>query len=251
MQDTAYDYAFFELDGTLIPGDSSLGILAYPQVPRWQVWQLWAAYAPRYVLGRAHLIGRARLYAGWIRALAALTRNWPKSEVDELYRWVAQDFLQSHYRPEVLALMQAHQAQGTKVILMTSNFNRAAKHIAQHVGADGFIGTRLNFKDNIATGKIKGKVNVSPRKLAFIRTYLRKQAYIHGEDLSRCIAYAAHYAEAPLLAAMGKAVAAYPDPFLKVAAQEQQWLIFPDAAPAHLGRPSDDKRWQAEKSGPP
>jgi HAD superfamily hydrolase (TIGR01490 family) len=225
-ESSRYEVAFFDIDGTLIQGDTWAGILHYPHINRLKVLGLQAATLPRLALLKVYLLGQARFRAGWIRGLAGLLKGWRREEVEELFDWLANNYLVDRYHEEVIALLRAHQAQGTKIVLISTIFEDAAQKIADRLGADGVIGTRLAFEQGIATGRVGGKVAVGSRRINFIRGYLKK----HWEDvdLAECIAYADSYIDAPMLAMMGAAVAVYPDDDLRAAAREQGWRIYPD-----------------------
>jgi HAD superfamily hydrolase (TIGR01490 family) len=228
-EDIPYKVAFFDIDGTLIRGTTWAGILQYPRMNRLKILGLQAATLPRRALLRLYLLGQARFRAGWIRGLAGLLKKWDREEVEKLFDWLANDYLVDHYHQEIIALLKNHQAQGTKIVLISTIFEEAAQKIADRLGAEGVIGTRLAFENNIATGRVRGKVAVGARRINFIRGYLKK----HWEDveLVECIAYADSYIDAPMLAVMGAAVAVYPDDDLRAAAREQGWRIYPDDFP--------------------
>jgi HAD superfamily hydrolase (TIGR01490 family) len=218
-------FAFFNVDGTLIQGNTWTGVLAYPKINRLKLWRMQLVDLTRAATHELKLLGQARYRAGYIRSLAALVRGWPEEEVQALFHWLATDYLASRYRPDVLDLVQEHRSNGTQIVLISAIFKETLSEISRVVGADSVIGTSLAFKNGLATGRIKGKACVGLRKIDLIRIYLRKQN--PSVDLSECIGYASSYSDAPLLAAMGLGVAVYPDPLLEVVAIEQRWPIFP------------------------
>lgn len=195
------------------------GILRYPEINRLKVLWLLATTLPRYGLFRLHILGGARFRAGWVRGLAGLLRGWRQEEIDRLFTWLANEYLLPFYREDVIAYVHQHKAAGQQVILLSTFFEEAAAKVADHLGADHAIGTRLAYKDNKATGRLSGKACVGSRKIDFVRQYLGPTS------LSRCIGYADSYTDAPLLAAMGQAVAVYPDAMLNSVATEQGWPI--------------------------
>lgn len=223
-----FEVAFFDVDGTLVQGNTWTGILRYPRINRLKITWLYMVTAVRYVLYRLYLLGQAQFRAGWIRGLAGLLKGWPEAEVNTLFAWLTEDYLRDHYRQDVIALLEKHKAQGSHIVLISSIFEGAAQRIAQRLGADGVIATRLETKNGAATGSIVGKVCIGRRRLDLIRAYLKKNGY--PTTLSRCIAYADSYSDAPMLAAMGGAVAVYPDEELRAAALEQGWPIHENAA---------------------
>jgi HAD superfamily hydrolase (TIGR01490 family) len=216
-------FAFFELEGTLIQGTPWTGVLQYPGISRFKIARLLAFNVPRYLLFQTYLMGQARFRAGWIRGVAGLISQWPQSDVDKLFDWLANEYLVPYYREDIIGILKQHQQEDVQVVLITSFFEEAARKIAERFGATNAIGSRLNFKNGRATGRLKGKACVGQRKLDFVRTYLHEQG--HDTNLKDCIGYANSYSDGALLAAMGEAVAIYPDSELRAAAKEQGWRI--------------------------
>jgi len=217
--------AFFDIDGTLIEGEFWRAVLRYPHLNRLKVAWFYLKYFPRVLLHRWNLLSTARFQAGTVISLAILIKNWQRQEVNALFDWVVQD--QLVYREDVLALLRAHKAKGVQVFLVTELFVRAGRRMARRVGADGAIGTGLIWDSGMATGSIKrSRACVGSRKLDFIRHYIQKKGI--AAELHDCIGYADTDQDAVWLAALGTAVAVYPDVQLRQAAQEQGWAVFPE-----------------------
>src|SRR5690606_29007198 len=135
--------------------------------------------------------------------IARLIKNWPQNERDDLFQWLAHDFLQDSYR--VLDVLHLHKAEGAHVVLVSILFEDGVRKICERLNVDGAIGTALEIKNGKASGKIIGNVCFGSRRLDFLRHYLS----VHAPDISLedCIAYADSYSDAPMLAIVGKAVA--------------------------------------------
>ncbi|MFP4320995.1 MAG: HAD family hydrolase [Anaerolineales bacterium] len=223
MAESVPKVAFVDVDGTLVSGNAWAGVLRYAHVPRLKVLLLFAYTLPRIVLHRLHLLGEVRFQAGWIRGLAWLLKGWSAADVEAFFSWLAQDFLHARYQIDMQTEMQQLAQQGTQIVLISLTFEGAVEHIAQHVGAQGAIGSRLQIVDGVCTGRLRGRACVGPRKLDFIRAYLSD----HMPEVSplECIAYADSYSDAVMLAAMGDAVAVAPDRQLRAAALEQNWRV--------------------------
>lgn len=219
-----YEIAFFDLDGTIVFGNAWGGILRYPKVNPIKVFLVRSANVPRVIMRKLYLLGHARYRAGWIRGLAWLMQRWHRHEIETFSDWLANDYLKPLYQRDVIERLKAHQADGTRVILVTSFFEEAAHAVAQRLGADGVIATQLDYKDDRTTGFVLGNTSVGSRRLAYIRSYL--EAHNLTVNLKDCIGYANSYLDAPMLAAMGHAVAVHPDKNLLAAAEEQGWEIF-------------------------
>lgn len=203
--------------------DSWLGILRYPRIHRLKIARFYLMMAPRRLLRKLSLLGAARFRGRWILGLAWLLKNWQQAEVEALFTWLANDYLLDAYREDVIRFLEKHKAEGTKTVLISTIFEGAGQKIAERLGADDAIGTKLEFRAGIATGGINGKVCVGLRKLDCMRTYLQESA--PEINLKDCIVYADSYGDAPMLAAAGMGMAVYPDKDLREAALEQSWEI--------------------------
>ncbi len=217
--------ALFDVDGTLVNGHVWTGILAHPDINRWQVRRLYARTMPRLLWRRLYLLSETGFRDRWVRGLAGLLRGWTVQQVEALAAWVAADFLLSTYRPDAVALLRRHKEQGHRVILVSTMFTHVLAQIADYLGADAWLGTSLDIKDGRVSGRVNGVSCVGPRKLDFVRDYLA--AHAPGVTLANCAAYADSFSDALLLGAVGRPVAVYPDDQLRQIAREQGWTIHP------------------------
>lgn len=215
---------FFDVDGTLTTGNTWDGIFQYPGINRLKVAWLRVSIQPYILLRRLYLFGEARFFQMWMQKIAALLKNWSQEEVNALCEWLVTVYLKESFRADVVDILKQQQAQGAQVVLVSMLFQGGVHKLGEQLGADGAIGTALEFKDGKVTGKLVGNVCFGPRKLDFLRTYLEQHALeISLED---CAAYADSYSDAPMLAMVGKAVAVYPHKNLRDAAIEQKWQIY-------------------------
>ncbi|NJL92553.1 MAG: HAD-IB family hydrolase [Anaerolineae bacterium] len=227
---------FFDVDGTLIHGNTWDGLLHHPQLRGYRRALLQLSTAPRYALFRAYLLSYSRYLGGRIRGIAGLLRGYSPAELDLIFAWLVEDFLADEYRQDVVFRLEQHVAQGDHVVLISAFFEQAIQHMAARLQAHAVIATSLELRSGVATGRIRGKVCVGPRRLDFIRTYLA--SYNPALTLSDCIAYADNYTDAPMMGAVGQAIAVYPDRHLLAAALEQGWqmVAFPPPRPRKVRR---------------
>ncbi len=189
---------------------------------------------PRLLGRRLDLLSETSFRDGWVRSLAGLLRGWTASQVASLAEWIATDFLLPLYRPDVVALLRQHKEEGHTVILVSTMYTVVLEQIARHLGADAWLGSVLDLRNDRVTGELNGDSCVGPRKLEFVRDFLAR----HEPDfsLATCAAYADSFSDAPLLAATGHPVAVYPDERLQAMALAEGWAIHPadrGAATAH------------------
>lgn len=217
--------AFFDVDGTLVDGHVWSGILAHPDVNRWQVRRLYARTMPRLLWRRLYLLSETGFRDRWVRGLAGLLCDWTASQVEALSTWIASEFLLPTYRADVVALLNRHKDEGHQVVLVSTMFTHVLAAIAGQLGADAWLGTSLDIQAGRVTGRINGTSCVGPRKLDYVRDYLAAGAL--DITLADSAAYADSFSDALLLGAVGHPVAVYPDDQLRRVAQEQGWTIHP------------------------
>ncbi len=222
--------AFFDVGGTLIEGHVWDGILSYSGIPRWRIFRLYTIVIPLLLLRRLYLIRESTFRNQWAQGVAALLRGISAEEATSLFTHVATYSLLPQYRPDVVVLLNQRKAKGYKTLLVSGVFSAITEQIAEHLGADGALGSILEIKDNHLTGQLTGATCIGPRKIEFIRKYLAQN---HPDvELADCAAYTDSFSEMTMLKAVGEPTAVYPDEELLLTAQEQGWPIHP-LAPTH------------------
>lgn len=218
--------ALFDVDGTLVDGHVWRGILAYPALPRYRRWLFYADQLAAVFGFRLRLISQARFRETWVRGLARVLKGWSAGQLDDLFAWIADEYLVTRYRADVVGVLRTHKEQGGHVVVLVSTlFEGAIARIAARLGADAGLGTALEMRDGVCTGRIVGESCVGPRKLDAVRAYLRRRAPdLRLEDAA---AYADSISDAPLLDAVVYPTAVYPDPQLRALAQARGWPIHP------------------------
>jgi len=218
--------ALFDVDGTLVDGHVWRAFLSHPEVSRWHVRWLYARTVPTHLARKAGWLDETTFRDGWVHSLAGLLRGRSREWVQHLATWTADEFLAGMYRPDVIDILQAHKGQGDRVVLVSTMFTDVLEAIGRRLGADAWLGTALAFaKDGTANGRLGSKSCVGPRKLDFVRDYLSSGQV--GSGLEACVAYADSGSDLPLLAAVGEAVAVYPDAALRQVALERGWRQLP------------------------
>lgn len=212
------------MDGTLVEGNTWAGLLSYPELSRFRVFQLYAKTIPSLIGRRFYLLGDVRFRHRWVKGMAGLLKGWPRTRTQELFTWLVKEKMVGQYRQDVILRLEQHKAEGDYIVLVSTMYDEVIQLFADVLGANAGIGTVLAYDQNhICTGSISGKSCAGPRKLDFIRTYLAQQSF--QVDMADCYAYADSFSDAPMLAAVGHPVAIHPDDELRAAAIEQGWEI--------------------------
>jgi HAD superfamily hydrolase (TIGR01490 family) len=217
---TKIEAAFFDVDNTILRGSSSFlfGKAAFKRgfFSRQDFW--------RFAWQQARFIARGETATtvdqikdralGLIEGhkaddLAALT--------DEVY----ENFISPKLWPETVRLAKQHIAEGREVWLVTATPQEIAEVIAERLGLTGGLGTLIERKDGILTGKLVGKPLHGKAKRKAIRA-LAKERNI---SLKRSYAYSDSVNDLPMLTAVGHAIAVNPDKELTKYAKAADWKV--------------------------
>jgi HAD superfamily hydrolase (TIGR01490 family) len=110
---------------------------------------------------------------------------------------------------------------GYRNVLVTGTLDFTIRPIALHFGIDEVICNRLEFKNNIATGRVLPKLLAENEKANSIREYASRE----GIDLAESCAFSDSSADVPMLSAVGHPVATNPTRRLRRVAVQNHWPI--------------------------
>lgn len=136
---------------------------------------------------------------------------------DEGFEWC----MRKHIYPGARDLIARCKDAGHEVVLISGALDFLLARLAKELGADHFVGNRLEFKDGYATGKILRPVIAGPTKSRVIYDH----AQLRGHNLAECFAYSDSYSDVPMLSVVGKPAAINPDGKLNRLASTYQWPI--------------------------
>jgi HAD superfamily hydrolase (TIGR01490 family) len=220
--------AFFDLDKTVISKSSSLALTR-----------------PMY---RAGLVSRSDLLRGAYAqlvylmlgadekrmdkakdAMAALTKGWDKTQVEEIIREALAELIDPYIYLEALDLMELHRARGRRVYIVSSSPEEVVRPLAEHLGEVGVIASRPEVVDGKYTGVLEFYCYGENKAVA-----LRETAEAEGIDLEASYAYSDSITDLPILEAVGVPVAVNPDRELRRLAEKRGWQIRDFRRPVRL-----------------
>jgi putative phosphoserine phosphatase/1-acylglycerol-3-phosphate O-acyltransferase len=209
--------AFFDLDDTLIAGDSD--VLWYDYLShhgrigwRERLWMRW--HYRRYRQGHSDVD----------TFVAMQTRTIAGASLDDVRRWY-EDCFAGHIRgrlfPEAGRLVNTHRRRGHRLVLCTGANTLRCDPVRRHLELDAVLGTELEVADGRCTGHIVGEFCTGAEKA----TRLERYAAEHGVDLEISYAYGDSDADLPMLEAVGHPIVVNPDSVLRDVAKERGWPI--------------------------
>jgi HAD superfamily hydrolase (TIGR01490 family) len=220
--------AFFDLDGTLATVHVWQALARHNRQQRVNrlalAWYL-ATHYPRYLFYKLHLTSRDAAYTSWARDMPWLIGGLTVARAQSVFDWVAGQQVIPSIRPDVLALLRQHQAQGHRVVLVSGTFQPLLETIGARLGVTACVGTRLEIREGRYSGRATAPVCLGPGKVARVRQFLAEQGAEIALDAS--FAYGDGEWDVPVLETVGHPVAVYPEPGLLAQAQRRGWPVFP------------------------
>jgi HAD superfamily hydrolase (TIGR01490 family) len=123
--------------------------------------------------------------------------------------------------PRMLEIAWQHQDAGRPVYIVTAASQDTASMIAHVLGFDGALGTPLEARDGIYTGRLAGPFAYRDGKPQLMRELAARD----GFDLGASFAYSDSESDLPMLRAVGHPVAVNPDSALARVAREEGWEV--------------------------
>jgi len=222
--------AFFDLDKTIIATSSatafSRGFLAEGLLTRRSV--VASAYAQlAYLLGGAGETSTERLRAALSRSVV----GWDVEQVSTIVRATLHESIDPTVYAEAVELIATHHAAGHDVVVVSASGTEVVEPIAEMLGADAVIATRMAVADGRYTGAIDFYAYGENKAVA-----IRELAEARGYDLAACSAYSDSVTDAPMLAAVGHGHVVNPDRALRRLAADQGWDVLTFRRPVPLRR---------------
>jgi HAD superfamily hydrolase (TIGR01490 family) len=214
--------ALFDLDGTLLPGDSD---------------HAWGEFviARGWADATAHRAGNDAFYADYASGrldIAAYTdfatapwRDRPAAELAAARADFIAQAIQPQLHPAALALVQRHREAGDLLAIVTATNDFVTRPIADLFGVDALIATEL-ARD--ASGRVTGAVQGTPSfregKIARVADWLagRGLALPHFQSSTF---YSDSPNDLPLLERVSHPVATNPTPALAQTARQRGWPV--------------------------
>lgn len=219
---------FSDVGGTVFEGAPWTHLQQHPLWDKSRGHWEFIKFLPTYIGSKTSLVSETHMRQRWLAGMAAIFAGISRDDLRTMYRETIEGAMQPFFRHDVVARLQQHQADGNTVVLVSGIFTEMVELIAEHIGVDSAIGTRMVFSTaNIATGELVGAPCVGVNKIDYMQQYLRENH--PGIVLTDCYGYADSYSDRALLSAVGHGVATYPDDDMRTVALSHGWEILPTA----------------------
>ena len=211
--------AVFDLDGTLLDGQSGTLVL-------------------RYLLRRRLISGKAGSKAAWWGVRYKLHLPFRQSEVREIifeelralpFERIEQIMRDFHdevmvplYRVDGRAELRRRHEAGEFTVIVSATFDVIAQAACAYLGADAALATHMERDaQGRYTGRVLGEVTAGPEKVRRVREFADGRFGANGWHVVR--AYGDHYTDLPLLEMAESCFAVDPGPTLRREAERRGW----------------------------
>jgi len=223
-------YAIFDLDGTLFNGHVWYGVVKHHRtlrINRFWLYVYLIVHMPLWYLYKLRLMTGERARFLWARNMSWTLKGMNETQVAAMFSWITDEYIIPLLRPDVLARLRDHQAQGHRVILLSGAFEGLLAAVGERLGVEEALGTRLKRSDGRYAGVALSPIPQGNGKVERLRVHLSQSG--SPFELAAGYAYADSITDRPLLEAVGHPVAVYPDQALAALAVKCGWPVLGEA----------------------
>jgi HAD superfamily hydrolase (TIGR01490 family) len=214
--------ALFDLDGTLIAGDSDHAFGEFMVTQGWTEGELHRRRNDEFY--RQYLAGCLDI----AEYIDFSTRAWRERGLDEQLA-VSARFMTEVMAPQLLpaarALLDMHRAAGDLVAIVTATNEFITRPIADALGVEHLLAVELERgADGVATGRIRGVPSFREGKIERVHDWLAGLGQ-RLSDIEHSVFYSDSTNDLPLLEIVSEPVATNPSPALEAIALQRGWRI--------------------------
>lgn len=211
--------AVFDLDGTLLDGQSGTLVLRYllkHNLVSSKAGAKAAWWGVRYKLHLPHRQSEVR------EIIFQELCSQPPERVDEVMRVFHDEVMVPRYYPKGVEELHRRKADGEFTVIVSATFDDIAQAACAYLGADAALATLMERDASGAyTGRVLGEVTAGAEKLRRLRVFADERFGADGWALAH--AYGDHYTDAPLLEAAQTCAAVNAGPTLRREARRRGW----------------------------
>ncbi|WP_369140572.1 HAD family hydrolase [Modestobacter versicolor] len=163
------------------------------------------------------------------RQITAMTTGWDVAVVHDIVQETLHEIVDPLVYAEAADLIEAHQAAGREVVIVSSSGAEMVGPIGEMLGVDRVVATRMVTVDGRYTGEIDFYAYGENKAAA-----MREVAAEKGWDLAECWAYSDSVTDLPMLEAVGHPTAVNPDRGLRRVAAVRGWPLLEFTRPVPL-----------------
>jgi len=224
--DQAEQYAFFDVDGTLITIKSMFSFRRYC-LGRLGLYRCWKGVL-RYITHDLQHRSLVRLGAGreflnrcYYRAFRGVDRMELLGLVGEWYDEINRSG--GLYISRTIQILREHRDEGVRIVVVSGSFHELLHPILEDIGVDHVLATNLVTKDGKFTGEIVSPQMIGEGKARAVKDFIESR----NIDPALCYAYGDDSSDIPMLAVVGSPALVTSDPDLIDLAARRAWRVIP------------------------
>jgi HAD superfamily hydrolase (TIGR01490 family) len=212
--------AIFDVDNTIINGQSQKILLDYLYKKGIIPFYKYISILSLFYLYKVNLISNPS-------RIMSYAYSFLKNKSDYDINLIINDFfsteLKKRFYDSIVKLINKHQEQGDRIILLSNSTNIIISKIAEHLGVNEFISSKLEIKNKTFSGRIEGEIVYGINKYKLILKYLG----INDSTTNKIKAYfyTDHISDLPLLLNVSNPITVNPDNELLNIAKKNSWDI--------------------------
>jgi len=157
----------------------------------------------------------------WTKEMMLQFQGQSESELEaESMIWAREQVVKTIY-PEARQLVREHLERGHVVAVVSGASRFVVRPIAQHLGIEHMLYTRLEVEDGLFTGRVVDPICFEEGKIYWLMQFIDE----HRVDLARSTFYTDSITDLPLLELVGHPVVTNPDPLLYRTAVKRNWPV--------------------------
>ena len=165
-------------------------------------------------------------------------RGMTEDRIEVLAEEIYEEMVQPRIFHGAKDLVQKCRDAGQRVVFITGSLDVTIRPLARELGADHIITNRLEYRDGVATGRLRRPVVAGPNKAGLIVEDARN----NDHDLERCSGFSDSYSDVPMLSVVGHPACINPDARLRRLATAYDWPILDIDRPARGEEPRNSAR---------
>jgi HAD superfamily hydrolase (TIGR01490 family) len=221
-------YAFFDLDHTLLPFDTQALFCNF--VLRRERWRalMHLAFPPFGVLKVLRLVSTLTAKRAFLNYLVGL----PRETMFVYAKEFAEKVVMPWVYPEMIQIIEGHREAGRVLVLNTASPDFYASEIAQALGFDHCVATRVELPDKLPLmPHVMGDNNKHEAKIAAMKWEIPELAQWDEAARKDSWSYSDSSADLPLLEFAGNAALVHPSESLAEIGHAQGWEILRPVRP--------------------
>jgi HAD superfamily hydrolase (TIGR01490 family) len=210
--------AIFDLDNTLIAGDSDHGwgefLVAHNIVDAAYYKQMNDQFYDDYQNGKLDM-------SAYLEFSLAPLAKLDSPELTKLHTQFMTEVIEPMWLPQAETLLQQHRNNGDTLMVITSTNRFVVEPICEKLGVDHLIATELEQHNNCYTGRVSGIPSYKEGKVTRLNSWLAQTGFrMEGSSF-----YSDSINDLPLLEIVERPVAVDPCDLLKAEATKRNWEI--------------------------